>query len=87
MSSVATSPAGLGPQLVGPGPSAAQMKLEMPRSFTDHPLSRKVEQLKSYANIYLLEMLYMLEILQRCYWQVQSLSEDKSLHDSEVQLK
>ena len=25
------------------------MNLEMPRSFTDHPLSRKVEQLKSYV--------------------------------------
>ena len=31
------------------------MILQMPRSFTDHPLSRKVEHLKSYAKI-----LYML---------------------------
>ena len=29
----------------------AKMKMEMPRSFTDHPLSRKVEHLKSYAKI------------------------------------
>ena len=37
----------------GTGPAAwlvlKKMKLEMPRSFTDHPLSRKVEHLKLYA--------------------------------------
>ena len=53
------------------------MKLEMPRSFTDHPLSRKVEHLKSYA---------LKLILMRCNWQVRVLSEDESLHDAEVQL-
>ena len=39
--------------------SKPKMKLEMPRSFTDHPLSRKVERLESYAKI-----LYMLDMLQ-----------------------
>ena len=52
-------------------------KFEMPRSYTDHPLSRKVEQPK----------LYMINVdLQRCYWQVLVLSEDESLRDAEVQL-
>ena len=37
------------------GPQLPKMKLEMPSSFTDHPLSRKVEPLKSYATL-----LYML---------------------------
>ena len=45
-----------GPQPAGPMRARqggiAKMKLEMPRSFTDHPLSRKVEHLKSYAKIY-----------------------------------
>ena len=44
-----------GPQPAGPMRARqggiAKMKLEMPRSFTDHPLSRKVEHLKSYAKI------------------------------------
>ena len=44
-----------GPQPAGPMRARqgliAKMKMEMPRSFTDHPLSRKVEHLKSYAKI------------------------------------
>ena len=41
---------------LGPGaPALPKMKFEMPRSFTDHPLSRKVEPLKLYATL-----LYML---------------------------
>ena len=58
------------------------MILEMPLSFTDHPLSRKVEQLKLHVKI-----LHMFKKnLKRCYWQVQVLSEDESLRDSKVQL-
>ena len=59
-----------------------KMILEMPRSFTDHPLSRKVELLKLHVKI-----LYIFKkILKLCYWQVQALSEDGSLRDSKVQL-
>ena len=58
------------------------MILEMPRSFTDHPLSRKVELLKIHVKI-----LYIFKkILKLCCWQVQALSEDGSLRDSKVQL-
>ena len=59
------------------------MILEMPRSFTNHPLSRKVEQLKIHMKMF---YLFKKTILKLCYWQVQALSEDGSLRDSKVQL-
>ena len=53
------------------------MKLVMPRSFTDHPLSRKVEHLKC-ENI--------VNAQNKNVTQVRVLSEDENLRDSEVQL-
>ena len=75
----------------GSGPSSAaaassksfKMIMEMPRSFTNHPLSRKVEQLKIHMKMF---YLFKKTILKLCYWQVQALSEDGSLRDSKVQL-
>ena len=58
------------------------MNLEMPRFFTDQPLSFKVEPLKSYAK----KLYVLIKHLGACYWQVRVLSEDESLRDSEVQL-
>ena len=68
-----------------PGPALhvallSKMKLEMPRVYTDHPLSRKVEP-KSLTLMW--STLFLLKLL----WQVRDLSEEEILYDSEVLLK
>ena len=50
------------------------MKLEMPSSFTDHQLSFKVDQLKSYT----LKKFTVNIFLTRCYCQGRMLYEDKT---------